>query len=120
MGKFRPRASKRKNKRTIHFALVVYKDADSCQKVLEDSKFLQAKVNKAARGAIGFAKNPFLDKNLEAEEQSDSEISETDIAARENKVKMQEGGFTLVEADAYKPTRIKARDAFENVMKGVS
>ena len=68
MGKFRPRASRRKNKRTLHFALVVYKEADACQRVLEDSKFLQAKINKAARSTIGFAKNPFLDKNLEAEE----------------------------------------------------
>jgi hypothetical protein len=61
-----------------------------------------------------------LDKELEAEDQSDSEISETEIAAREHKDKMQEGGFTLVEADAFKPTRIKARDAYDNVMKGLS
>ena len=103
MAKFRPRASRRKNKRTIHFALVVFKEAESCARVLEDSKFLQSKVNKSARQTIGFTKNPFLDKELEAEEHSDSEISETELAARENKEKMEEGGFTLVEADAFKP-----------------
>lgn len=40
MGKFKPRASKKKSKRTVYFGLVVYKDARSVEAILADSKFL--------------------------------------------------------------------------------
>ena len=40
MGKFKPRASKKKSKRTVYFGLVVYKDARSVEAILGDSKFL--------------------------------------------------------------------------------
>jgi hypothetical protein len=120
LGKFRPRASKRKNKRTIHFALIVYKEKNSCQRVLEDSKFLQGRINKVAKATMGFTKNPFLEKDLDIDDQSDSEPSDTEVQAKVQKAKMEEDGFTLVEAEAFKPKRLKARDAFATVVKGTT
>ena len=121
MGKFKPRASKKKNKRTVHFALVVFKSAESVEKLLADSKFLQSKVNKAAAKTIGFGMNPFL-KHTDCRDvnESESELSEEEVARRENKVKMESDGFTMVEADSFKPTRIRARDAYTNSIQGVS
>jgi hypothetical protein len=92
MGKFRPKASKKKNKRVVHFGLVVFKDARSVDSILADSKFLQSKVNKLARKTVGYAQNPFENKIDESD--SDSEISETELARRAHIEMMEEGGFT--------------------------
>ena len=47
------------NRRIVYYALVVFKTAESLDK-LRDSKFLQKKINNQARKSVGFAANPFL------------------------------------------------------------
>jgi len=90
MGKFKPRASKKKNKRTVNFALVVFKDPTALEKLLADSKFLQHKVNKAAAKTIGFGLNPFLKHtDFRDPNESESELSEGEVAKIENKQKME-------------------------------
>ena len=66
IGHFKPKASKKKQKRILYFAIIVFKSAESTQKLLtsEGSKLLQGKVNKAAAKAIKFVENPFLSKAL--------------------------------------------------------
>jgi 2',3'-cyclic-nucleotide 2'-phosphodiesterase (5'-nucleotidase family) len=92
MGKFKPRANKKKSKRTVYFGLVVFKDAKSVDNILSDSKYLQAKINKLARKTVGYVQNPFESKIVESDD--DSEISETELANRAHKEMMEEGGFT--------------------------
>ena len=94
IGMFKPK-SKKKQRRTLYFAIVVFKNDESVDKILGDSKFLQGKVNRHAKKQIGFMANPFL-----AGEQdllnSDSEAEE-EVGQKNDKAKMEEGGFTLVE-----------------------
>ena len=40
IGKFKPRASKKKGKRTLYFAIVVYKEAESLDRIMSDGTFL--------------------------------------------------------------------------------
>ena len=59
---FKPKASKKKQKRTLYFAIVVFKRAESLDKLLgvDGARYLQGKVNKAAAKTIKFSENPFL------------------------------------------------------------
>ena len=59
IGMFKPK-TKKKQRRTLYFAIVVFKTEESCDKILDDSKFLQGKINRHARRANGFMANPFL------------------------------------------------------------
>ena len=114
---FKPK-SKKKQRRTLYFAIVVFKNDESVDKILGDSKFLQGKVNRHAKKQIGFMANPFL-----AGEQdllnSDSEAEE-EVGHKNDKAKMEEGGFTLVEQDIDNPTRTRGRDKYNNAQKGIS
>ena len=66
----------------MYFALVVFKKAESVA-LLNDSKFLQTKVNKIARRSIGYMSNPFLagEKNLmgDDDESEDDQMKEDRI-----------------------------------------
>ena len=84
IGEFKPKASRRAHKRTIYFALVVYKKEESAA-LLGDSKFLQTKVNTMARKQIGFMANPFLTGEDKTLVESDAEGSDAE-RAREDKV----------------------------------
>ena len=60
IGSYKPKVSRRAHKRTIYFALVVFKEAASADKVVNDSKFLQNKINSLAKRDVGYQANPFL------------------------------------------------------------
>ena len=79
----------------MYFALVVFKKAESAA-LLNESKFLQTRVNSLARKSIGYMANPFLatEKFL-----FDDEEASGDEQGNEHKVqkqKMEEDGFTLI------------------------
>ena len=61
IGSYQPKRMSRRahNRRTIYYALVVFKTAESLERLAE-SKFLQTKINAAAKSKIGFTANPFL------------------------------------------------------------
>ena len=119
MGKFKPRANKKKSKRTVYFGLVVFKDPKSVENILSDSTFLQAKINKLARKTVGYVQNPFESKIVESDDES--EVSETELANRAHKEMMEEGGFTQVKEDDFGAIkRVKGREKTGTVMKGIS
>lgn len=62
IGHFKPKASKKKAKRTLYFAIVVFKAAESLTKLMgaDGARHLQGKVNKAAQKTVKFSENPFL------------------------------------------------------------
>jgi len=78
IGTFKPKASRKKQKRTLHFALVVFKKPESVDALLKDSKMLQKKVNKIANKAIGFMHNPFLkgEENLMSDGEGSEELDD--------------------------------------------
>ena len=57
---------------------------------------------------------------MEAIDENESELSEGEVAAKAHKDMMEQGGFTVVEADQFKPSRIRGRDSYHNVIRGIS
>ena len=88
IGSYQPKRMSRRahNRRTIYYALVVFKTAESLERLAE-SKFLQTKINAAAKTKIGFTANPFLagEENLIPNESDDED--DLDEEAREKKRK---------------------------------
>jgi hypothetical protein len=62
LGEYKNKANNKRKRRTVYFALVVYKNAEDVNLVLNDPKFLQAKVNKLMRKSVKFSSNPFADE----------------------------------------------------------
>ena len=89
---FKPR-SKKKQRRSLYFAIVVFKSEDSVEKLLADNKYLQGKVNRAAKKQVGFMTNPFLTEQIDSDSEQDVDESERKAV----KSQMEEGGFTMVE-----------------------
>ncbi len=115
IGHFKPKASKKKAKRTLYFAIVVFKNADDLSKLLGENgaKFLQGKVNKLAAKQVAFSENPFLSKamteHIDSEEEPETEDKKRKRLHRET---MEADGFTLVQAadEALNQSRVKVRD----------
>lgn len=59
IGEYKNKANNKRKRRTVYFALVVYKNAEDCSLALNDSKFLQSKVNKLTKKGTKLASNPF-------------------------------------------------------------
>ena len=59
LGEYKNKANNKRKRRTVYFALVVYKDSDDCSLALNDSKFLQSKANKLTKKGVKFTNNPF-------------------------------------------------------------
>ena len=74
-------------------------------------------MNKQARKTVGFSQNPFL--GAEEEDDSESEVSETEILAKEHRTMMEDGGFTKVEEETF-TKRNRGRDRIGTVFKGIS
>lgn len=72
IGMFKPK-SKKKQRRTLYFAIVVFKSEESVDKLINDSKFLQGKVNRLARKQVGFMTNPFLANETDLIRDNDSD-----------------------------------------------
>lgn len=77
LGEYKNKANNKRKRRTVFFALVVYKSADDCRAILGDPKVLQAKVNKLMRKSVKFASNPFADDDrMDGMNESESEDEE--------------------------------------------
>lgn len=127
IGSFQPkRAARRAHKRrTLYYALVVFKTADALEK-LKDSKYLQKKINTKAKRDIGYAANPFLEgeDNLvpgESSEDEDLEPEEREKRKKhlEHKRKLEEQGFTLVTMDNSNKGK-RGRDSYGTVVEGIT
>ena len=77
IGEYKNKANNKRQRRTVYFALVVYKNAEDCRMILNEPKFLQGKVNKLMRKTVKFSANPFADED-EMSEDSDEETKRND------------------------------------------
>lgn len=59
LGEYKNKANNKRKRRTVYFALVAYKAAEDCRRVLGDPKVLQALVNKVMRKSVKYSSNPF-------------------------------------------------------------
>ena len=66
IGEYKNKANNKRKRRTVYFALVVYKTAEDCRMVLSEPKFLQSKVNKLMRKSVKFSNNPFADDEVDS------------------------------------------------------
>ena len=92
LGEYKNKANNKRKRRTVYFALVVYTNAEDCRLALNDSKYLQSKVNKVTKKGVKFTSNPFQKDADEEEEFDEDTKNEMDA----HKSKMEEGGFTVV------------------------
>ena len=107
---FKPK-SKKKQRRTLYFAIVVFKSEDSVDRLINDTKFLQGKINRLAKKQVGFMSNPFLENATDLmRDGADSDESESDIHRQQQKALMEEGGFTLVQEEPDNAGRMRGRD----------
>lgn len=107
IGEFRNKANNKKKRRTVYFAIVVFKNAEDCELVLKEPKYLQGKVNKIMQKSVKWSSNPFANE----EELSDDESKPVD----QHKSKMQEGGFTIVAAESEGAKKGKGSDGVNTV-----
>mmetsp|Transcript_31445 Transcript_31445/g.41644 ORF Transcript_31445/g.41644 Transcript_31445/m.41644 type:complete len:211 (+) Transcript_31445:134-766(+) len=129
IGSFQPkRASKRAHKRrTLHYALVVFKSAEALAK-LSNSRFLQKAINTRAKREVGFAANPFLDgeeKLVPGEDSEDEDLAPEERKKRreekERKRKLEAQGFTLVTMDDVTGgNKRRGRDTYGTVVEGIT
>ena len=80
IGSYQPRRAQRRahKRRTIYYALVVFKTAEALEK-LQDPKFLQKKINAVAKKSVGFHSNPFLvgeDALMPRDSEEDEDLDE--------------------------------------------
>ena len=125
IGKFKPRASKKKAKRTVYFAIVVFKSSESLAKLTSasESSYLQAKVNSAAQKQMRFSENPFLKTafNIIPDGAEESSEDEETKAKKVQRAEMEADGFTMVTAATEsQANRVKARDDLATTVIGVS
>lgn len=71
IGEYKNKANNKRKRRTVYFALVVYKTAEDCRMVLSEPKFLQSKVNKLMRKSVKFSNNPFADDEVDSSAEED-------------------------------------------------
>lgn len=121
IGHFKPRASKKKQKRTLYFAIIVFKGPESVTKLFgaNTSQYLQGRVNKQAEKNLRFTENPFLAKakvDFIASEDDEPETAE-ERQKRLDREQMEAEGFQLVTPEAHS-NRIKGRNGTVSV-KGV-
>ena len=99
IGLFKPKASKKKQKRTLYFAIIVFKKSEALEKLLgaEGARYLQGKVNKAATKSVKFSENPFLkDANVDHINSEEDEETPEERKKREQRELMEADGFTMV------------------------
>ena len=84
IGQYKNKANNKRKRRTVYFALVVYKSAEDTKAIIGDPKVLQAKVNKLMRKSVKFSSNPFADEDSVGEESEDLEDPEI-LAKRQHR-----------------------------------
>ena len=128
IGSYQPKRTQRRahKKRILYYALVVFKTAESVEK-LRESKYLQKKVNALAKRTMGFEANPFLKGEEHTIPQNDSDDSDLDDEERAERKKFEEykrsveaKGFTLVTNDHVNPHRRRGKDTYGTVVEGIT
>jgi hypothetical protein len=113
LGKFKNAANNKRKRRTVYFAVLVYKAAAHAQQVCTDPKLLQNLVNKALKRE---AKAQLLEEDQDESEEDDEEA--------QKRQRMTEGGFTIVEAGAAnlqaKTKKQRVSDGLATSMAGIS
>ena len=121
LGSYRNKANNnRKGKRrTIHYAIVVYKHEKDAQNLLgpNGAKLLQSIVNKVKKKSVKAYANGFGASDDELEDDSDE-----DAEARKEREAMEEGGFTLVKEGAHtlESKRKRVGDGVHTTMLGIT
>ena len=100
IGQYRNKSTNaRKGKRrTIYFAIVVFRSEDYMESLLKTPQTLQDRVNKIAGRQIKAMNAGMFDEDGDSEDtDDDDEKKETRAKKRTHKEMMEEGGFTVVD-----------------------
>jgi hypothetical protein len=73
IGEYKNKANNKRKRRTVYFALVVYKSAEDCLSILTEPKVFQGKVNKMLKKSVKFSRNPFADEDEGSSSEEDPE-----------------------------------------------
>lgn len=77
LGEYKNKANNKRKRRTVYFALVVYKNASDVAALLSQPKVLQNKINLLTKKGVKFSENPFLkDPNFLGKGDGESEDEE--------------------------------------------
>ena len=117
IGEYKNKANNKRKRRTVYFALVVYKKVEDCKVVLNDPKFLQGKVNKLMKKSVKFSSNPFAAEEDDVSEKESE--NEDDKVTAEHNAKMEEGGFIMVKPETLGSKKGRGSDGV-NTVQGIS
>lgn len=126
LGQYRNKSTNaRKGKRrTIYFAIVVFRSEDYLQSLLSTPQTLQERVNKIAGRQIRSMNAGMFDEDGDSSDSDDDEEKkEARARKRSHREMMEEGGFTVVDRGGkyMSSKRKKTTDEFEtNVVHGIS
>jgi hypothetical protein len=119
LGEYKNKANNKRKRRTVYFALVVFKSAEDARVIVSDPKVLQAKVNKLMRKSVKFSSNPFADEDsVGGESEEDLENPEI-LAKRQHKEQMEDGGFIMVMPENQGSKKGRGTDGV-NTVQGIS
>ena len=112
-GVYKNKACNKRKKRTIYFAIIVFKHVEDCQKCLDDPKYLQKIVNKTTKKHVKTAFDDF-----DSDHEEGAPLTET----QQHEKDMEDGGFTLVRegADTIQSKKSKVSDGNHTTMVGIS
>ena len=119
IGEYKNKANNKRKRRTVYFAIVVYKNVEDCKMVLNEPKFLQSKVNKVMKKSAKFSKNPFARDEDDSDLDSEEEAAKNDPSKKEHTAQMQDGGFTMVIPLAQGSSKGRGTDGV-NTVQGIS
>ena len=99
-GVYKNKACNKRKKRTIYFAIIVFKKAADCDAILKDPKLMQKIVNKTTKKNV---KSAFDLDDSDQEIDLDGPLTD----AQRHELEMQDGGFTLVREGAAENSQSK-------------
>lgn len=67
IGEYKNKANNKRKRRTVYFALISYKRAEDCSLLIDEPKYLQAKVNQITKKGVKYSDNPFANDNDQGE-----------------------------------------------------
>ena len=112
-GEYKNKACNKRKRRSIYFAIIVFKKAADAELVTRDSKLLQNIVNKTMKKSVKYVA-------FDGDEDSDDNQEKT--PQDEHRRIMEEGGFTIVEEGAQNMTskKHKVSDGMVTTMHGIT
>ena len=119
IGEYKNKACNKRKRRTIYFAIVIFKKASDAAKILVDvegQKKMQQVVNKTVKKNVKYVE--FGDESEDDQNDEDRPLTQEE----QHNLEMEEGGFTIVKAgaDTMKSVKAKVSDGKETVMLGIS